>query len=213
MADVKTARQDADRYSTAHLDAKIPIDIGRGLATLLIGMAAFLIALAGIVGIEGEEKACVQIMLLFASLTILLAAKIMDWMLDRIRLETWASLYQISSPKGMAMFEREFYKWGGAYFRTRIYGGAYLIFAILISFVAATSLYFAIERVQSFGVSFSVSDAIGWKTSFKVLVCLLLFLYIPYEMLTIKPKWGRVFFFGAVFVISILVVEAIIRQW
>jgi len=214
-------KADAEKQSTKRrkysvdvsLDPKVAIDIGRGLVTLLLGIAAFLLTVLSIFKFEEDQKGYIPIILLLSSLTILLAARIIDWMLDRISLQSWVILYQIQNTKDLVNFERDFKRWDGAYFRARIYGGAYLVFSVIISFVAAASLYFAIERAQAFGLLFSVSEMIGIKAKFKILVCSLLFLYIPYEMLTTKSKWGRYFFFGAVFVIAVLVIEALIRNW
>jgi len=87
------------------LDPKVAIDIGRGLVTLLIGIATFLLASLSVLEFSDEQNVYVLIILLLSSLTILLAARIIDWMIDRIDLQSWAILYQKKTSKDLADFE------------------------------------------------------------------------------------------------------------
>jgi len=194
------------------LDSKVAMDIGRGLATLLISLAAVLIALAGIISTEEELKALEPILLIFSSLNILLAARIFDWLLDRIDAHSWARLPGVMINGDFVQFSQEFAKWDGAYFRMRIYGGAYFAFSIFISAVASTCLFYAIVRAQELGLLFSIHKTFGFSTQVKFLFCAILFAYIPYQMMTIESRGGRLFFFGGIFVIGLLILESIISK-
>jgi len=66
------------------LEPKVVIDIGRGLVAMFLGLAAFLLAIRGIIEFGEKQAVYLPVILLLSSLNILLAARTIDWLLDRI---------------------------------------------------------------------------------------------------------------------------------
>ncbi|MCD4678369.1 MAG: hypothetical protein K8S18_20635 [Desulfobacula sp.] len=207
-----TYNENAIQSPTPH-DPKVVIDIGRGLVTMLLGLAAFLLASLGVIDFGEKQAVYSPVILLLSSLNILLAARTIDWLLDRIDAHSWAKLFGCRKQEDFDKFSVRFRKWDGSRFRMRMYGGAYFVFSLIISFVASISLYLGIDHAQGIGLLFSVSEMFGLQTKVKFLVSAVLFVYILYQMLTIESKGSRYFFVGAVSVICFLLIERILIGW
>ena len=202
-----TTHDKNDNHHSPWVDPKVVIDIGRG--AMLLGLAAFLLATLGL--IEGKQQTVyIPLILLLSSLNILLAARTIDWLFDKINVQSWAKLYGYQKADEFDKFFSSFRKWDGAYFRIKMFGGSYFVFSLIISFVASVSIYFAIDYAQDLGFLLSVSESFGLQTKIKFLVASTFFAYIPYQMLTIRSTGSLYFFVGAVCIIFFLLIERIL---
>ena len=193
-----------------YTEPKLVTDFGRGLIAIFLSFAAFSFAVKGFITIDKTNEYYLPVFLLFASLNILLAARTIDWLLDRINVKSWEAICNSSTPKKFEDFFHYFYKWDGAYFRMRMFGGAYFVLTIMISLITSFSVYYGIKHLQGMGILFSISNSLGLHTEFKFIISVFLFVYIIYQMLTIESKGSRYLFVGSVSILSFLIAERII---
>ena len=185
------------------LENKIIVDVARGLATLFLSLAAIFLGLAAFVDKQEFGQHLQVIFLSLTSLHILLAARIIDWILDKIPPELWASVSDVDKDIALEKFTVMFFKWEGLYFRLRMFGGAYAAFVAIITVIAAAAFYVSIYRAQQLDLLPSISGMTGADTSLKFFVCLFITAYIPYQMMTINAKGHKFLFAAGVFITGI----------
>jgi len=163
------------------VEPKLAIDVGRGLIAIFLAFSAISLAMKGKVEVKYEPYA-----FLISAFCLVLVARTFDWMLDRINMFTWAKLFEVQN---LDDFEIEFKRLDGALFRIKLYGGAYFIFVIAISVIASFSMLYSLGmfKVESHLLMecFSV---------IRIMTPIIVFVYIPYQMLTISSKGSLPFF-------------------
>jgi len=179
----------SDRPST--LDPKIAVDVGRGLAAILIALSGIGLTLSRSLPSGTDER--VLILVKFASLiSLLMSARIVDWLLDRIDCEVWARALGLVDQEKEA-FRRRFGCLDGAVFRSRVYGGGYFFFTIVISITGAATFWSLLGQTP-------LSNYEGVNATLSIVLAL----YLSYQMLTIKSKFGNGILVGAIFAVGLL---------
>lgn len=183
------------------LENKIIFDVARGFASMLLALAAIFLGAAAFVEQQNNGPLLQMIFLSMTTFNIFLAARVIDWILDKIPPELWVSIQNVDKNIEIKEFKCNFYKWHGSYFRIQMFGGAYFAFVMMITIIATSTLYITLYRAQELGIIFSFSKLVHADTSLKFFLCTLLFIYLPYQMMTINAKGSRLIFAGGIVVI------------
>lgn len=185
------------------LEAKTVVDVARGFTALLLALAAVFMSAAAFLHQQTGTELIQMIFLALTTLHILLAARMIDWILDKITPEVWIAVPSVGKTIEPTAFKSEFKRWDGAYFRVKMFGGAYFAFVIVTTLIGVSTLYLAIFRAQQLGVLPSISQSLGVQTSLKFFLCFMLGLYLPYQMLTIRGHFARpMFICGVILIIA-----------
>lgn len=168
-------------------EPKVVIDIARGLLAVLLGIAAFSMAISH----ANELAQFKNYLYLLAVFCIILTARLCDWMLDRVTCESWAKALGRTD---IEAFSCEFKKMDGFAFHSSMYANTYLIFTLLISGIAVVGSIELIGLLQT-----TQNQSIFGFVKF--LSGLTLFAYISYQMLTIESKYATSIFFSIIFVL------------
>lgn len=185
------------------LEAKIVVDVARGFTALLLTLATIFMSAATFLNHQPDTELIQMTFLALTTLHILLAARMIDWILDKITPEVWVSVPSVGKDIDPEAFQIEFNRWDGSYFRMKMFGGAYLSFVVVLTLIGVTTLYLAILRAQQLEKLPSLSQSLGVQTSLKFFLCFMLGLYLPYQMLTIKSHFAKpMFICGVVLIIA-----------
>ncbi|GAB5445700.1 hypothetical protein [Gymnodinialimonas sp.] len=185
------------------LEAKTVIDVARGFTAVLLALAAVFMSAAAFLHQQAGTELLQMIFLALTTLHMLLAARMIDWILDKITAEVWMAVPSVGKTIEPISFRSEFQRWDGAYFRMKMFGGAYFAFVTVTTLIGVSTLYLAIFRAQQLGVLPSISQYLGAQTSLKFFLCFMLGLYLPYQMLTIRSHFARpVFVCGVILIIA-----------
>ncbi len=175
------------------LEAKTVVDVARGFTALLLALAAVFMSAAAFLHQQTGTELIQMIFLALTTLHILLAARMIDWILDKITPEVWIAVPSVGKTIEATTFNSEFKRWDGAYFA----------FVIVTTLIGVSTLYLAIFRAQQLGVLPSISQSLGAQTSLKFFLCFMLGLYLPYQMLTIRGYFARpMFACGVILIIT-----------
>lgn len=177
------------------MDKKVGIDLGRGISTLLIGIAAMLIAAA--VAVDGKKDyVIIQVFLLIlAAINLFAVARTLGWIIDRISDDIWNEVYTVerASKKQFQIWTDKF---DGAYFRCTIYGGAYAVITLTVSSIISLCFYFTILRLQQVEILPILTPSDHIFNSTKFYASIFVFVFTSYQMLTKKSRNGYLFFAG-----------------
>lgn len=176
-------------------DPKVPIDLARGLASLLTALCGVSFALVRQFASNPKQTALAITSALFCTVCALAAARVVDWIMDRLDAKTWyLTLYHEGDISNLAdedrkqhydKFEQKFLAIDGCLFRLQAYAGGYAAYSVLIALAAFFSIWYV-------GSQFSISPPMIHGT-FGGLVSA----YVIYQMMTIKSAIGTWAFVGA----------------
>lgn len=143
-------------------------------------------------GFSSSEKALI---LLFCSASLIVAARVVDWIMDRLHANFWrivsandAELNNLYNRSLHVKNARERPPLDGAWFRFHIFGSGYFALVVFISFSASVGVWHAVFFLQQ--EYYFIDDG----TLFEWLLSILLFCYMVFQMMTIESKNGTLFF-------------------
>jgi hypothetical protein len=185
----------SDRPPT--LDPKIAIDVGRGLAAILITLSGIGLTLSKSLPPNTDKRVLIVVQSV-SLISLLISARIIDWLLDRIDYEVWVRVLRLADQE-KEVFRRKFECFDGAMFRSQVYGGGYLFFTLVISVTGAVTLWSLLGQTP-------LSNHEGVNPTLSIVLAV----YLSYQMLTIKSKFGNSFLVVAISTVVLLLILRVV---